>query len=337
MSDPKLGWGVIGIGDVLQRAIAPALVAEENCELVAAVSRDQDRADAFAARFGVRHASTSLEGMLTDDDVQAVYVATPNALHADQVVAAARAGKHVFCEKPLATNPADARRAVDACAEAGVELGVNFHKRQFPWVRDVAAMISHGEIGDVEVVQVQVGSGPRHYDNWRVDQELAGLGSVYNIGVHVFDFLRLMLHGEAEDVVAMFDRAPETGSVEMLALILLRFGNGALAYCNCNERVPFPANDITIQGSRGRIVGTGITRPGTGGSLAVLTEGSERVTQYAVVDLHRRSVAAFTEAVLGGREPAATGRDGLVSAYVCEAIATSVREERVVAVRYETD
>jgi 1,5-anhydro-D-fructose reductase (1,5-anhydro-D-mannitol-forming) len=329
-----LGWGVIGIGDIVQSTMAPAMVAEPECDLVAGVSRDRGRAETFAREFGARFAYTDYEEMLANPEVEAVFIATPNVFHADQVVAAARAGKHVLCDKPLAIDVEGARRAVGSCADAGVTLGVNFHNRQLPWVRDVSRLIEEGAIGDVRVVQLQVASGPRHYENWRADPELAGLGTVHNVGVHGLDFLRVLLHSDPAEVFAMFDRTPGPGGVEMLALIQLRFQNGALVQYNANETLRDPLNDIVIYGSEGRVVGRGFTRSRSDGELAVLTDSGETITPYPAPEAHRLSLASFTKAVLAGEEPDATGQDGLISAQICEAIGRSAREGRLVPVVY---
>ncbi|HLF61586.1 MAG TPA: Gfo/Idh/MocA family oxidoreductase [Acidimicrobiia bacterium] len=330
----KLGWGVIGIGNIVQTTMAPAMVEEPECELVAGVSRDQGRADEFGRQFGTRFAYTDYGQMLANPEVEAVFIATPNAFHAEQVIAAARGGKHVLCDKPLANNVPDARRAVDACSAAGVKLGINFHNRHLPWVQDASRLIAEGVVGDVKVVEVQVSSGPRHYDNWRADPEIAGLGSVHNVGVHGLDFLRVILHSDPVEVMAMFDKDPKSGGVEMLALITMRFGNGALVHYNANESIRDPLNDIVIYGSAGRIVGTSFTRSRSDGELAVLTDEGETITRYQAPEAHRLSLAAFTHAVLTGEQPNASGLDGLRSAQICEAIIRSVQERRLVEVDY---
>ena len=330
----RLGWGVIGIGNIVQGTIAPAMVAEPECDLVAAVSRDQGRANDFAAKFGASYAYTDYEEMLANPEVEAVFIATPNAQHAEQVVTAAQARKHVLCDKPLAIDVAGAERALRACRDAGVKLGVNFHYRHLPWVHDVTRMIGEGVIGEVKVVHLEVGSGTRNYDNWRADPQMAGLGSVHNVGIHGLDFLRVILDSEPIEVMAMFDHAPGSGSVEMLALVMLRFENGAIVYSNLNETIANPQNDIAIYGSEGRIVGTAFTRSRSDGDLAVLTKDGETVTGYPAPEAHRRSVAAFTHAVLRSSQPNASGLDGLRSAQLCEAISRSAKERRLVEVEY---
>ena len=141
------------------------------------VSRDQARADAVARKFGAQHAYTSYEDMLRNPDVTVVAIHTPNSLHAGQAIAAARAGKHVFCDKPMATTAADAQRVVKECDQAGVTLGVNFHNRFMPCFIETRRIIDSGEIGEVLVVQLEASPGANPAStraSWRVDPALAG-------------------------------------------------------------------------------------------------------------------------------------------------------------------
>lgn len=328
----ELGWGVVGIGGFLTGTIAPAMAAEANCRLVAATSRELGRAAEFVSQFDAATAYDDYAAMLGDPDVQAVYIATPNALHSGQVIAAARAGKHVLCDKPLATNAASAEAAVRACVEAGVKLGVNFHNRFLPWVQDVTKLVTSGRLGQIQVVEVEVGSGPRDYTNWRADPALAGLGSVHNVGIHALDFLRVILGAEPVEVTAMFDRSPDGHSVEMLALTLIRFDNGTLVYCNANEKLARPRNGIAIHGTEGRVIGTGFTRSRSDGELTVSTDDGETTTHYPAPEAHRLALAGFIRAVLEGRQPSPSGLDGLRSAQLCEAMGAAVLGRRLVGV-----
>lgn len=327
-----LGFGVIGIGDILTGTIAPALLAEPQASLVAAVSRDQGRAEAFGRQFGLNFFTTDYNAMLARDDVDAVFIATPNALHAGESIAAAKAGKHVFCDKPLATSVADAYSVVQACEDEGVTLGLNFHYRHLPWVEEARKIISSGTLGQIETIEVDVGSGTRNYTNWRTDPAMAGIGSVYNVGVHMLDVLTVILDAEPVEVSAMFDQAPSSGNVEMQALILITFDNGTLAYANCNERTAYPRNTITVQGSKGRLIGENMTRSREEGTLHLLTSDTQTSSTFAPPGAHQLCVSQFTHAVLNGEDPRATGRDGLRSMHLCDAIARSVVERRHVTV-----
>ena len=116
--------------------------------------------------------------MLADPAVRAVYIATPNALHAEQVIAAARAGKHVLCDKPLALTVTDARRCVEECRSAGVRLGITFQTRYYDGIADAAKLVRDGGIGDVIMAEVTMSAGRNLPRGWRTDPALAGLGTL---------------------------------------------------------------------------------------------------------------------------------------------------------------
>jgi 1,5-anhydro-D-fructose reductase (1,5-anhydro-D-mannitol-forming) len=320
-----VGWGIIGIGRVADTAMAPAITADPRSRLVAVVSRDQERADAFAAKHGAIGAGTSYEAMLADSRVDAVLVTTPNALHPGHVIAAARAGKHVLCDKPLATSAAEAERVVEECVRAGVRLGINFQTRHHTCFEDARRVIASGDLGEVVYAQVDASPGASRLAGWRTDPALAGLGAVNNIAVHIYDLLRYLLGAEVVEVAAMFETGRD-GGLERLPMVLLRFSNGAMAYANGNQVTFAPLNDIVIHGTRGRIDGRGITRPGQEGEMRVVTSDGETSRAYSTGDAYQRTVAAFSAALEEGREPSASGLDGLRSVQLTDAIARSARE-----------
>ena len=326
-----LGWGIVGPGGIADREMAPAIAADSNSELVAVVARDPDKGRAFADKHGAGWSGTDYDEMLRRSDVDVVLITTPNALHADQVVAAARAGKHVLCDKPLALTAADAERALEACDDAGVKLGMNFQTRYHACFEEARRIIQSGEIGDVSHVQVDASPGTRRPAGWRTDLEVSGLGSVNNIAVHMYDLLRFLLDQEVTEVSAMFDVGRER-AMEVLPMALLRFHGGSLAYANGNQSSFKPLNEIVVYGTKGRLDGQGITRPETEGDLRVVTEEGERSTHCASADCYRRLLAAYTEAVLNGRDPSPSGKDGLRSVTLTDAVARSAREGRVVEV-----
>ncbi len=326
-----LGWGIVGPGGIADREMAPAIAADSNSELVAVVARDPDKGRAFAEKHGAGWSGTDYDEMLKRSDVDVVLITTPNGLHADQVVAAARAGKHVLCDKPLALTAADAERAVEACDDAGVKLGINFQTRYHACFQEARRIIQSGEIGDVSHVQVDASPGTRRPAGWRTNLEVSGLGSVNNIAVHMYDLLRFLLDQEVTEVSAMFDVGREH-AMEVLPMVLLRFDRATLAYANGNQSSFKPLNEIVVYGAKGRLDGQGLTRPECEGDLRVVTEDGERSTHFSNGDCYRRLLAAFTEAVLDGRDPNPSGEDGLRSVQLTDAIARSAREERVVEV-----
>ncbi len=325
MNTKTNGWALVGTGKIADDRILPGINAFAGNQLVAVVSRDPARAASFAKRFRAQHAYTSYEEMLRNPDVTVVAIHTPNSLHAEQAIAAARAGKHVFCDKPMATSAADAARVVAECEKARVTLGVNFHNRFMPCFIETRRIIESGEIGEVLVVQLEASPGANPAStraSWRTDPDVAGLGTTMSIGVHVYDILRYLLASEIVTVSAFFDTP--RGVMETTNLSVFRFANGVMAQLNVNQKTPDPHNDFVIYGTRGRITGRGLTRSRFSGELQVLTEGGKtRNMEFPAINAHGQCVAAFSQALLDGRAFSPSGIDGLRSVQLTDAMARS--------------
>lgn len=316
-------WGLVGLGRIADTEIAPGISALDGHELSVVVSRDQAKADAFAASHGAGRGTTSYDEMLRADDVDAVYIATPNALHAEQVMLAAAAGKHVLCDKPLATSVSDAEKAIAACQDAGVRLGLMFQTRRHQGVPEAAAAVRDGTLGRVVMAQVEMSAGRNLPKGWRTDPALAGLGTINNIGVHAFDLLRYLLGAEVVEVAAMIDRE-EGFSVDTAATILLRLDNGTLAYVNANQAVPFAQDDFVLYGTEGRALGRNLSRPRREGTFVLTTGDGQTETPEDTSGGYQATLAAFAESVEAGTDPSPSGLDGLRSVQVTMAIATAV-------------
>ena len=321
----KVGWGLIGTGRIAEDRILPGINEHKGSRLVGVVSRDKGRAETFAKKFGAEYAYTSYDDLLKNPDVTAVAIHTPNSQHAEQAIAAARAGKHVFCDKPMATSVADAERMVRECEKAGVKLGINFHNRYMPSFIETRRIVASGEIGDLQMVQLEASPGARpggRLGTWRLDAQVAGLGTTYSIGVHVYDILRYLLASEVTMVSAFFDKP--RGVMEEINLSTFRFANGVLAQLSVHESTPYPHNDFVIYGTKGRILGRGLTRSRAGGVMEVTTaDGKTRSKEFPAIDAHAAAVAGFSDALLEGRDPVPSGIDGLRSVQVTDAMARS--------------
>jgi 1,5-anhydro-D-fructose reductase (1,5-anhydro-D-mannitol-forming) len=325
-----LGWGVVSTGRAADVLVGPAINTAEGSKITAVYSRDKTRAAEYAARHDVAGAYTSYEEMLADPAVDVVYVASPNSLHYEQVVAAARAGKHVYCDKPLAMTTEEARRAVDACRDAGVKLGVNFQTRHYAANQEAKRLIDEGAIGDIKLMEIASCAGNNPLKGWRTDAGLAGMGAVNNISVHPLDLACYFAGSEVTEVVALTN-VGRSDELETLPLVLLRFENGAMAYINGNQAVPNPRADMEVYGSEGRISGRSTTRPGMDGELLVKkNDGQEQSIPFDTKDGFKRAIQAFNEAIASGTEPNPSGKDGLRSVELVDAITRSAREGSVV-------
>jgi len=170
---PELRWGILGCARITRRGLAPGIASSQSGSLHALASRDGDQARAWAEEFGVPRAYGSYEALLADPDVQAVYIPLPNELHRPWVIAAADAGKHVLCEKPLALDAADAAAMVDHCRARGVLLMEGFMWRHQPRTATLRERLAQGAIGELRLVRTSF-SFPIAAGDWRRDPARGG-------------------------------------------------------------------------------------------------------------------------------------------------------------------
>lgn len=326
----QIGWGIVGLGRVATEEIAPAMSSLTNSSLVGVVSRDATRAREFAAQHGGQSAYDEYRVLLEDPAVDAVYIATPNGLHADQVMEAARAGKHVLCDKPLATTVTDAERAVAECDAMGVRLGVTFQTRNYEGMNDVRLWLANGEIGPVRLAQLELGPGRMLPKGWRTDPALAGVGVMNNMGVHGYDLLRYLLGAEVTEVTAVAHIEPGF-EVDTMTLALLRFDNGAMAYVNANQSVPNSQPNLAIYGTDGTVLGRNVTRPNLSGTITVIGRSINVEREVSTAGAYVTTIGNFATAVLRGHDPSPSSMDGIRSVELTEAMGRSVAERRSVA------
>lgn len=336
----SLGWAILGTGRFAEARIVPALQRAHGCEAIAVISRDQARAENFAAEQGIPRAYGDLAAALREPAIEAIWVATPHALHRDPVIAAARAGRHVLCEKPLATTVADARAMVAACRQAGVALGTGYHLRHHPLHREVRAMVNRGDCGSILSAEAEWSLKPRPGSasaEWRRDPELSGGGIVTGTGIHALDLLRFVLDDEVETVSAFLDAVPSDGSVDAAAVCLLRFAKGTLATMRCLRGVFAPANDLVLEGSEAAIRVRHSLDEQTRGVIEV--EGAAEALSGipAGADCYAMQAEAFASAVREHREPDASGLDGLRVVETTAALYLSAASGRSVRVEYSSE
>ena len=337
-----LGWGIIGIGSHADLKIAPAMKLADDASLVAVFSRDQARANAFAEKHGAQAACSDLDALLSDSRVDAVFVASPNYLHASQTIRAASAGKHVLAEKPMATTVSDCAAMVDACLDHGVKLGMGFELRFHPAHIWAQRLIDDGAIGRIRLAHGQWGRGnrgePEHRPRvglreWWETPELIGDASVLvGLGVHVFDLMRFLLREEVVEVVAMTDGQTTRQPLEHIATIALRMTSGVIAQVMCGRMLPDTQNDLALYGSDGRIATKETVWEARLGRMEVVsaTANDTAVWEYDYLANFVAELNDFRDALENDRDPAATGDDGLHAAQITDAAIESAKTGRMV-------
>jgi 1,5-anhydro-D-fructose reductase (1,5-anhydro-D-mannitol-forming) len=334
-----IGWALLGAGRHAERNVIPQLKKAANTKLVAVVSRDRARGEALAQKHGFARAYTSLHEVLADPGVDAIYDATPDGLHAQNAIEAAKAGRHALIEKPLAISVAEGVRAIEACRRHGVKLGVVFNQRHEAVHQEARRVVLAGEIGEVLLARVQIplavrGAPPPSGGNWRTDPKMRPGGILWSIGDHAFDTLSYLVGQDIEEVCAFTD-APG----ERVASMLLRLSKGAVGYASTSSKTPFARRPFEIHGTQGSLVignsyayltGAGEdARP----SLEQIGETGTSVGYLPQSECFRLEVEQFNRAIEGKGEPMTPPQEGLRALAVSEALYDSVRSGRVVRVQ----
>ena len=316
----QLAWGLIGCGDIARRRVAPALRDLDDCDLVAVSRARGELAESFAREFGARKWCSAWQELLVDAEIDAVYLATPVHLHSTQAIAAAEAGKHVLCEKPMAMDPTECARMIAACRANNVKLGVAYYRRFYPVIERVKEIIQAGEIGLPVLVQINAFESfdppPDHPRRWLLKREHSGGGPMFDFGCHRIEVL-MNIFGPIIEVKATTANVVFDREVEDTAAALFKFelgGCGVLAATHASRE---PQDTLDVFGSRGSV------------HVPVLNDGRMRIIsdQGARVELHPPAVNShaplikdFVDAVVNDREPAVNGEIGRAVAMIEEEI-----------------
>jgi 1,5-anhydro-D-fructose reductase (1,5-anhydro-D-mannitol-forming) len=310
----QVGWALVGASGIARAYMVDAIRRAEGGRLVGVLSSDPERGARFAAEHGIPRAYATPEELYADPEVQAVYISTVNARHAADTLAAARAGRHVLCDKPLASSVEDARAAVAGCAEAGVLLGVNHNLRCAPVHRALRRLVAEGRLGELLAARVLFGADlPRAARTWRTRDAAAGGGCALDLTVHEIDLLRYLLDDDVAEVRALAARQDAaTREVEDALAGALRFARGTLASFQDSFNLPFAPTTLELHGTRGSasVVDAFADDPVASATVRDAT-GVWELPTAATPGLYVDLVAAFNAAVAGHGAPVASGEDGL--------------------------
>ncbi|MBV8698753.1 MAG: Gfo/Idh/MocA family oxidoreductase [Bradyrhizobium sp.] len=328
-----LRWGLIGTSTIAAQHMIGAIRANGG-EIAAIMSASADRAATFAREHAIPRSTSRLDDLLGSDDIDAVYISTTNELHRDQVLAAANAGKHVLCEKPLSLTLDDARAMVARCRERGLVMGTNHHLRNAATHRAMREAIKAGRIGRPLFARVfHAVYLPPHLQGWRIDKPEAGGGVILDITVHDADTLRFVLDDEPVAVTAMTSQGGMgRENLEDGVMGVLRFASGLLAQCHDAFTTRYATTGFEVHGDAGSLIGTDCMTQMPKGNVMLHTKDGERQLSIAHENLYVRSVRLFQDAVAGRGSPAATGEDGIKSLSVALATREAARTGRETAI-----
>jgi len=267
MKTQPLGLGIIGAGGIARRKVLPALAASKKCRVVAVAN--PSKAEEISAEFKVPHAYRTAAQLLRDPDVEAVYIASPVAYHARQIVSAAAAGKHILCEKPLTLNVKEARLAVAACPRNRIFLQEGYMMKFHGAHQTIKQLIDEGRLGQLVYLRAQLSCWyPKMRGAWRQDPKTGGGGSLIDMATHLYDLLEF-LAGPIKRVVACTGTLVQDYRSEDAATTLVEFASGAHGTIDTFFCIPDEASRtrLEVYGSQGALLSEGTIGQSQGGKL----------------------------------------------------------------------
>ncbi|KVF24212.1 fructose reductase [Burkholderia vietnamiensis] len=327
-------WALIGASTIADEWMVDAIRSQSTGVIDVVVSGSEARAGRFAEKHGIPRHSADLDAVLADPTIQAVYISSANEKHLPQILAAAKAGKHVLCEKPLALTQDDAAQMIEACAASNVVLGTNHHLRCAATHQRVREMIRAGAVGTPLYARISHAVAlPVHLHGWRIERRDAGGGVVFDISVHDADTLRFVLDDEPVEVCAMTSSGTlGEGGLSDGVMAVIRFKRGLLAQIHDAFTVPYAPTGLEVHGTAGSIFARDVMTQHPIGEVRLCNAKGEQVIELSHANLYSTAVAQFHLAISDGQAPAATGADGYRSVVTAISIAKSAESGERVAV-----
>lgn len=318
---PQQGLGValVGLGNYATHQLAPALQETEHCHLAGVVTGTPSKAESWRQKYDIPEDNIydydTFDRIADNPDIDIVYVVLPNALHAEYTIRAAQAGKHVLCEKPMATSVEDCEAMIEACNEAGRKLSIGYRLHFEPHNQEVMRLGQDEILGPVKFMETSFGFRIRNPDQWRLDKKMAGGGPLVDVGIYAIQAAR---YTTGEEPVAVTAQSTKTQpdfftEVEETLFWQLEFPSGAVAnsstsYAGYVERLYGAAEDgwfrLHPAYSYGRIQGT----------------TSQGPMDFPQVNQQALQMDAFAQCILEDRESRVPGEEGLQDVKIIEAI-----------------
>ncbi|MCK5247848.1 Gfo/Idh/MocA family oxidoreductase [Candidatus Bipolaricaulota bacterium] len=327
MLDQPVRWGVLGSARIARQEVIPALTKANNAELVAIASRDRANADQCARDFGIAKAYGDYMALLSDPEIEAVYIPLPNHLHSQYAMAAAEAGKHVLCEKPIAGSLADGIRMFDASEQHDVLLMEAFMYRFHPQTQRVLELVGSGLIGGPHLVRASH-SFPLHLENraddCRWNRETAG-GCLNDVGIYCLDVAQLLFKSEPTSAFARAEyRAPHSAEVALHGIV--EFSPNRALIFDCSF-IDAHQGEYAVLGDRGRITAFRTFHPGRGRDVEIVVEtgGESRIERIDAANEYRLEVEHFSSCIRSGTRPSIPRSASLQNLRIVEALQRSAQ------------
>jgi predicted dehydrogenase len=254
----KIGYCIVGLGRISMDHFMPACRMSQRSQVTALVSGHRDKAERMAAQYNVPskniYSYENYNEIAGNQDIDAVYIALPNSMHAEYTIRAAKAGKHVLCEKPMATTVKDSQAMIDACKAANKKLMIAYRCQYEPTNLRAIQLIRDGKLGTIQAIESANGFN-EHAGEWRLNRKLAGGGPLMDVGIYSLNACRYLTHEEPthiEGYASVVDHDGRFDQVEENVSWIMKFPSGAVASCSTTYGAEMPGF-FRVHGSKGMI------------------------------------------------------------------------------------
>lgn len=330
----KLGWAVVGLGSLATNQIAPALQKAKHSKLAAIVTGTPEKAEKWKQQYSLPDSHVydyeTFDKLAENSDVDVIYIVLPNSMHEEFVIRGAKAGKHVFCEKPMATSADECRRMISAMKEAGKQLGVGYRCQFEPHHRECMRLAQEKVFGDLKFIEAGFGFQIGDPKQWRLRKDLAGGGALMDVGIYALQACRYLTGEEPLEIVAQEVKTDPVKFAEVDETISwsMKFPSGVMASVMTTYAFN-GVNSFTAICQNGKF---GMDPAYSYGDLKGWTSRPEVKIEFPGVDHFLTEMDAFSEAILNEQAFQPSGEEGLRDLLAIEAIYRSISEKKSVSV-----
>jgi predicted dehydrogenase len=316
--EKRINYCIVGLGRISLQHFMPGCKLSQKSRVTAFVSGHRDKAEKYAAEYNVPadsiYSYEKFDEIANNKNIDAVYIALPNSMHAEYSIRAAKAGKHVFCEKPMATTVKDSLAMINACKAAGKKLIIAYRCQYEPTILHAKQLIQDGKLGKIQAIESANGFNERAGE-WRLNGKLAGGGPLMDMGVYSLNGCRFLTGEEPEHIEAFSSVVDQDGrfdEVEENLSWTMRFPSGIVASCNTTYGANMPGF-IRIHGSKGMLhMEPAFSYEGI--HLKADIRGEEPIDEMSSAKDPAQFVHEadyFSDCILTGKEPKSNGQEGL--------------------------
>jgi predicted dehydrogenase len=330
-SRPKLGWALCGLGGLAENQIAPALLKTKHCRLAGLITGSPEKTQEWKARYDIPqrniYSYDTMSKMADNPDIDVVYIVTPNAFHGGQAIAAAKAGKHVFCEKPMEISVERCQQMIDACKAAERKLGIGYRCQFDPLHLEMIRLAREKEFGNVRIIESSFGFYVGDPNQWRLKQDLSGGGALMDVGIYCLQASRYISGEEPVVVSAMETKTDPVKFSEVDEAISwqAKFPSGIVANCGTTFGAE-GMNHVKAHAERGWF---GLDPAfNYGGNKGARSDGKK--FEFPQIDMFAAEMDDFAQCILDDRDSKVSGSEGMQDVKILMAIYESARTGRAV-------